>query len=256
MAAMELEPGEPGIWFETLKLLDRVAAAPEALERWYGPTVDTLLLERGIVTDDTSRQRLIQETDRAFRQVAEQQLKRAEGDYSPDPRANRFPPVEAATAPANAPTEKLSITALFKLWERDHLANGKSARTVGDFRQKIESLIAFLGHDEARNVTAENIADWCDHLRHEKGLAARTVSQKYLTVIKVVFGVAVEKRKLKENPAKENRVRFTKPQRLRQKGFNHASLAPRGRRRLWRCHDRSKGAAHRRAAALCVRRKR
>ncbi|KQB12428.1 integrase [Rhodobacter capsulatus] len=219
MAAMELEPGEPGVWVETLKLLDRIAATPEALERWYGPTVDTLLLERGIVTDDTSRQRLIQETDRAFRQVAEQQLKRAEGDYSPDPRANRFPPVEAATAPANAPTEKLSITALFKLWERDHLANGKSARTVGDFRQKIESLIAFLGHDEARNVTAENIADWCDHLRHEKGLAARTVSQKYLTVIKVIFGVAVEKRKLKENPAKENRVRFTKPQRLRQKGF-------------------------------------
>ena len=41
----------------------------------------------------------------------------------------------------------------------------------------------------------------------------------YLTVIKVVFGVAEEKRKLKENPAKENRVRFVKPQRTRPKGF-------------------------------------
>ena len=219
MAALELEPGEPGVWVETLKLLDRAAASPEAMERWYGSTVDTLLLERGIVTDDASRQRLIQETERAIRQLAEQQLKRAEGDYSPDPRANRFPPLASSTIPAAAPSEKLSITALFKLWERDHLANGKSARTVGDFRQKIDSLIAFLGHDEARKVTPENIADWCDHLRHEKGLAARTVSQKYLTVVKVVFGVAVEKRKLKENPAKENRVRFTKPQRVRQKGF-------------------------------------
>ncbi|MFD2173368.1 DUF6538 domain-containing protein [Rhodobacter lacus] len=155
MAAMELEPGEPGIWVEALKLLDRAAATPESLERWYGPTVDTLLLERGIVTDASSRQRLIQETDRAIRQVVEQQMKRAEGDYSPDPSANRFPPVQPVTPGASAPTEKLSVTALFKLWERDHLANGKSARTVGDFRHKIDSLIAFLGHDEARAVTTD-----------------------------------------------------------------------------------------------------
>lgn len=219
MAAMELEPGEPGVWIAVQKLLDRVAASPDGAELWYGEAVDNLLLEQGIVTDEASRKRLIEETDRAFRQVAEQQLKRAEGDYGPDPRANRFPPVASATsAPAEHP-DKPTIRALFKLWERDHLANGKSARTVGDFRHKVESLIEYLGHDDAQRVTPENIADWCDHLRHERGLAARTVSQKYLTVVKVVFGVAVEKRKLKENPAKENKVRFAKPQRTRQKGF-------------------------------------
>jgi hypothetical protein len=48
-----------------------------------------------------------------------------------------------------AAPEGLTIRAIFALWERDHLANGNSARTVGDFRDKIESLIAFLGHDDA-----------------------------------------------------------------------------------------------------------
>lgn len=220
MAMRESEPGEPGVWVETLALLDRVAAKPDGPEHWYGSAVDALLLEHGIVTDDASRTRLIQETDRAFRQVAEQQLKRAEGDYSPDPKANRFPPVAAPDEEPKSRAEKLSIRALFKLWERDHLANGKSARTVGDFRHKVEALIEYLDHDDAHRVTPENIADWCDHLRHEAGLAARTVSQKYLTVIKVIFGVAVEKRKLKENPAKENKVRFVKPQRTRPKGFS------------------------------------
>ncbi|MCB5410526.1 site-specific integrase [Pseudogemmobacter faecipullorum] len=219
MAAMELEPGSPKVWTETLALLDRVAADPDATERWYAATVDNLLLERGIVTDAASRSRLIQEADRAYRQVAEQQLKCSEGDYSPDPRANRFPTVMGPNVTTRPSPEKLTIRALFKLWERDHLANGKSARTVGDFRQKIESLIEYLDHDDARQVTSEGISDWCDHLLHEQGLAARTVSQKYLAVTKLVFGVAVEKRKLKENPAEDNRVRFAKPRWAREKGF-------------------------------------
>ena len=222
MAMMDLEPGEPRIWTEVQKLLDRVAERPDGPEEWYGSRVDDLLAEQGLVIDAASRFRLIEETDRAFRQVAAQQLKRAEGDYSPGPKADRFPPVEASPGLPSASSETLSIRAIFKLWERDHLANGKSPRTVGDFRHKIESLIDYLGRDDAQRVTPENIADWCDHLRHEKGLAARTVSQKYLTVVKVVFGVAVEKRKLKENPAKENKVRFVKPQRTRPKGFTDA----------------------------------
>lgn len=219
MALRETEPGEPGIWTETLALFDRIAADPDGLERWYGTTVDNLLLEQGIVTDEASRQRLIREVDRTLRQVAEQQLKCSEGDYSPDPKADRFPAVASPDAAPKGDAERLTIRTLFKLWERDHLSEGKSARTVGDFRQKVESLIEYLDHDDARRVTPEEIADWCDHLRHERGLSARTVSQKYLATIKTVFNVAVEKRKLKENPAKENKVRFSKPQRTRPKGF-------------------------------------
>ncbi|MFN3723580.1 MAG: DUF6538 domain-containing protein [Paracoccaceae bacterium] len=219
MAAMELEPGEPGIWIETLALLDRLAADPPAQERWYAPTIDNLLLEHGLVTDEASRKRLVQEADRAFRQVTEQQLKRAEGDYAPDPKANRFPPVVTVDTKPEKKSEALTIRAMFKLWERDHLANGKSPRTVGDFRHKIESLIEYLDHDDAQRVTAENVADWCDHLRHESGVAARTVSQKYLAAAKIVFKIAVEKRKLKENPITDNKVRFVKAPKTRTKGF-------------------------------------
>jgi integrase len=219
MAAMELEPGEPAVWVETLALLDRLAADPAEQDRWYASTIENLLLERGLVTDDASKKRLVQEADKAFRQVAEQQLKRAEGDYSPDPKANRFPPVTASDAKPKGASEKLTIRAMFKLWERDHLANGKSPRTVGDFRHKVESLISYIDHDDALRVTAEEVADWCDHLRHEVGLAARTVSQKYLSALKTMFKVAVEKRKLKENPIRDNKVRFVKAPKTRPKGF-------------------------------------
>jgi hypothetical protein len=66
---------------------------------------------------------VLQELDRAFRQAAEQQLKRAEGDFSPDPKANRFPALTAnVRASARGATEGLGVRALFKLRERDHVA--------------------------------------------------------------------------------------------------------------------------------------
>lgn len=216
MTMLELEPGEASIWEEMRKLNDRVAATPEGFAKWYGPDADRLLLEQGLVTDDASRTRLLIEIDRTWRQVTQQQLMRANGDYSPDPNANRFPTLSMASKSA---PDGVTIRGVFKLWERDHLADGKSARTVGDFRHKVEALIEYLGHDDAQRVTSEDVAAWCEQLRHDKGLAARTVSQKYLAVIKVIFGVAVEKRKLKENPVKDNKVRFVKPQKTRPKGF-------------------------------------
>lgn len=222
MAAMELEPGESQVWSETLSLLHRVAVSPERLAEWYGPTVDNLLLERGLVTDEISRQRLIQEADRTYRQVAEEQLKRSQGDFSPDPRANRFPLLETTEGAPIQQTEGPTIRGIFKLWERDHIAEGKAAKTVGDFRQKIESLIGYVDHDEAQRVTPENIADWCEHLKHDKALSARTVSQKYLAAVKIVFGLAVEKRKLKANPAEDIRVRFGKKVKTRPSGFTDA----------------------------------
>jgi integrase len=219
MATLELEPGEPIIWQQVLSLLDRAAATPDGMEKWYGAEADRLLLEQGLVTDEASRSRLLIELHRSIKQWAEQQFKRAEGDYSPDPKADRFPGLQASSATPKSHPEGPTIRGLFTLWERDHLADGKSPRTVSDFRQKIEALVHFLGHDDARKVTSENIADWCDDLRHEKGVGARTVSQKYLACVKLIFGVAVEKRKLRENPAKETKVRFSKPIKARPKGF-------------------------------------
>jgi integrase len=222
MAALELEPGEPSIWRAVLALLDRVAAAPDGLSRWYGSEADRLLLEQGLVTDDHSRKRLLEELDSALRQAAEQQLKRASGDYRPDPDAARFPSPDGVKRVATKVGEDgPSIRALFKLWERDHLAEGKAIKTVADFRQKIEALIAYLGHDDAQRVTPENIADWVDYLRHEHlpKLTARTVGQKYLTAAKLTFGTGVAKRKLKVDPTISVSVAFKKPKKTRSSGF-------------------------------------
>jgi hypothetical protein len=122
MAKLEKEPGEPSIWIEVTKLLDRVAAKSDGFEKFYGADADQILLENGIVTDDHSQTRLLQEIDRAFRQAAEQQLPRAGGDRSPDPKAGRFPALATSFhLPSKVAPKGLTIRGLFALWERDRM---------------------------------------------------------------------------------------------------------------------------------------
>ncbi len=213
MTALEDEPGEPEIWKRVLEIGEAVYANEDKMERWYGPSVDQLMLSEGIALDASSRSRLLHEVHSALKQAAEQQLKRSQGDYSPDPKADRFP--KLGPAKSDGPT----LPDLFKLWERDHKAEGKSLRTVEDFRQKIDDFVTFLGHNSATRVTPRDVANYTEHLRHERGLSARTVGTKYLAAIRTVYRTAISKIVVTEDPTAPVRVRVSKEALERPKGF-------------------------------------
>lgn len=196
------------------------ATPAEMAEYRFGAALDMVLTERALILDPADRAPLIGVVAKAMQEAAEVNLRKAEGDYSPDLGAARYPafapPVADAPTPA-APA--MTFAVLFGFWEREHLADGKRPRTVKDFRHKLDNLAAFVGHDDATAVTEANIADWTDHLRHEKGLAAKTVGQKYLGAVKAIYGVARAKRKLPLNPAANIKARTAKQVRTRSKGF-------------------------------------
>ena len=221
MEMNETEPGEPVIWREVLRIVEEVDGRSDALEQWYGPSADAILSEEGLVTDEYSRSRFIEEAHRAYRQAANQQLKRSQGDYRPDPDADRFPPMQKPASKSGA----VSILELFELWKRDHLADGKSTRTPADHRHKINDFIQFFGQDDATRVTPQNVAEWCDLLRHERGLAAKTVSDKYLSALRAIFSTGVSKFKIAQSPIAGVRVRIPKPVRERSKGFTDDEAA-------------------------------
>ncbi|MBT0958365.1 site-specific integrase [Alphaproteobacteria bacterium KMM 3653] len=220
---LETEPGEPKVWEEVLALLDKLDSKPASLAEWYGSSVDNLLLQHSLVTDEFSRDRMIAEMHRTLREAAEQQMKRAQGDFSPDPNLSRFPSadvmLQSTQEVATAPLTETNIWTLFKLWEGDHIAEGKSTRTVGDFRQKIQSLVDFVGHEDASRLTSRNIIDWCDNLRHNEGLTGVTVKGKYLAAARAIFTVGKAKQRLKENPTDGVHVRATRAPITRSSGF-------------------------------------
>ncbi|MEZ2224121.1 MULTISPECIES: DUF6538 domain-containing protein [Rhizobium] len=208
------EPGPAEVWKGIRELAERVAV--EGLwEQWYGQSIDELLISEGIVTDGPSRDRLIQQVHQTLLLAADQQRKKAEGDYSPDPNVVRFPPI----ADKESKVGKVTLTKLFERWERDHLANGGAPKTPADFLQKIEDFKAYLKHDDATRVTGLNVADYCEFLRHERGIAAKTVSTKYLAAIRVIYRVGLAKSLLTSNPTVNIKVSVPKRVKERPKGF-------------------------------------
>ncbi|GEC31462.1 hypothetical protein N181_01035 [Sinorhizobium fredii USDA 205] len=208
------DPGSPSLWQNIIDLAMRVAKAGN-WEQWYGESVDQLLLSEGFKTDAESRDKLIRSAHDALLQAGEQQLKKAQGDYSPDPRANRFPPIQKRQTSAKG----ISLIDLFDLWERDHLAGNGSPRTPGDFRQKIESFRDYLGHEEVGRITPLNVSEYCDFLRHEKGLSAKTVNGKYLAAIRIVFRVGLAKSRIAVDPTANVKVAVPRAIKERPKGF-------------------------------------
>lgn len=222
--AHENEPGDPAGWDAALDALHERGETEAGRESLHGTDADRLLHEEGLAADADSRSRLLEAMQRACVQAYEQLMRKALGDYRPDPDAGRFPE-RRAEGVAGAPKDKPTLTGLFALWEREHLANGKSKKTAADFRQKIDSLRAFVEHDDAERVTPENIVAWCDRLRFTDGLSPRTVANKYLVAVKTIFGLACQRKALRSNPAKDYTIKVPKAKQSRPKGFTDTEAA-------------------------------
>lgn len=212
------QPGEPGVWQAVINR-NRREIERDPIE-WFGSSVDALLARHRLKTDEESRKQLILAVADAIQQGSKVSLRKSQGDYSPDPKANRFPPL-----PRQEQDAKVSLLDLFQLWERDHRKEGKPQRTVEDFRQKIDDFIKFLGHNDAARVTPKNVADYVEHLLHERNLALRTVGAKYLATIRTIYRTGISKIVVTKDPTEHVKVRQSKPVRERPKGFTDNEAA-------------------------------
>lgn len=224
-AILEEEPGEVAIWEHVLRLETGYGTDTALLEKWGGAEADTLLRENGLSATAYSRSRLVLEMHKARLEWATYQCRRAEGDYTPDPLTDKFPKWHSDVATEVTVSDEVStfvsITELFNLWKTRHLNSNKAPDSVGDFEQKIASLKAFLGHDDAQKVTGRKVDEWCDHLL-ASGLAEKTVGEKYLAAVKAIFRLGVEKYRLSVNPVSANRVRVPDKIKERPAGFTEA----------------------------------
>ncbi len=124
---------------------------------------------------------------------------------------------------ANAATDAAEVKApvsLKGLWD-DYVKGRTQAGFMRDGGRRqapvINSLRAFLKHDDANRVTKKDLLAWRDHLM--TSLTAKTVSDIHLSSVRSLFGWAVDNERLIENPAAT--VRQPKPRKVRsrEKGF-------------------------------------
>ncbi|MEH6521100.1 DUF6538 domain-containing protein [Sulfitobacter sp.] len=146
-------------------------------------------------------------------EALERVVERDEGDFSGTPTA----PIIVNAQPSEKPQERVSLSGLWK----DYVLIRKQAGFMRDGGKRqsvaIESLRKFLKHDDARKATKKDLLAWRDNLI--KTLAAKTVSDVYLSTVRSLFSWAVENDRLPENPA--TNVRQPKPRKVygRERGY-------------------------------------
>lgn len=211
-----------GEWRHAVELARERQGNPSQLEKALGHFVDDTLLQHGLTAGITDRLALLEAFNRASARIALFQAKRADGDYSPDPNALKFPRL-GGQVPSQSATETLTLDDLFARWEAEHQRGEGAARTPQTYRACLDSLATFVGHRDATRITPRMIADWTESLMTgEEALSPKTVKAKYLVAVKTVFGAGVRSQLLAENPSKDVQVRVRKQKVLRDKGYSDA----------------------------------
>jgi integrase len=130
---------------------------------------------------------------------------------------------EPAFAPLKAPiseellAEPVSLKALFDGYIAELRRAQRGAEAERRWKPCIQSLIAFLGHDDARRLNRGDVVKWKDQLL--ASLAPKTVRDSHLAALKAVLTWGLDAGKLTANVASGVKVRAAAPTRRRENGF-------------------------------------
>lgn len=131
----------------------------DALEDRFGLLADWILIRQRLHLSPNDRQRFLRLVGTASLDAGWQLRRNAEGDYSPDVKALRFPSLETVTAIK----PKQTITGLFDLWWTEAKATGRSQKTHDVYKGAIDRLVKYLKHDDAGRVTESDMTGFKDH---------------------------------------------------------------------------------------------
>lgn len=166
------------------------------LERRFGGFVDAVLTRERLVVDEPSRTALLWAFARAIDESNANLMHKAEGDFSPDPIARRFPDWQGA-ATVVVHSNALTFDQLIESWQR---ARGPAPGSVAAFKAAVQKLTDHLGHDAPAKVTKADIRGWRDALR-DAGMTRKTVNDNNLALVRTLFRHAVNEDMLPLDPS-------------------------------------------------------
>lgn len=145
----------------------------------------------------------------ALERIAE----RDEGDFSGRPSN----PMLANVRPEPDPLPPVSLKGLLTDYIATKKLVGKAKGTEKRWTPVFTDLVKFIGHNDARRLTKQNLMEWRDD--RLKTLSPKTVSDVYLASVRTVLNWARTNDKLPANVAQDVRQEVPKKVRGREKGF-------------------------------------
>jgi integrase len=167
-----------------LKLSDYAAAA-------------ALLRQHGYAMDPASVAQMAEALFWTRRDLAKAMLRRAGGDWSPDPTLEKFPALPARNSAEPPPATGITFDALITAWAAE---SGTQGKALYDRQRTAANLARHLGHDDATRVTADDVVSWKE-ARLTAGKSVKTVAND-IGELRPIWAWGKRNRKLSfvENP--------------------------------------------------------
>jgi integrase len=189
------------------------------LEAWCQAQAETVLALHDIEADEASTLRVARAIAAQVQRASLTLVALARGE----PEVATAVPETAG--PASRPAVKpILLSELVAAWWQQAERTGKSPSTRESYTNTIRQFHAFLGHEDAHRVTAEDVRRFRDFRlaskkRNGQPVSAMTVKNSDLAALKSVFGWAVANRRLSDNPAAEVSVTKVAKVKLREREF-------------------------------------
>lgn len=162
---------------------------------------------------------------RAEREMAHQAVARLDGapvtELDATFSAERYR-MDAEARRSVAAGPEFSPQSISGLLEGHHGERGLAPATIKAWTRQLQRFIEFVGHDDAHQVTPQDVLGWKDQLRTQttkegSPLSAKTINETYLAALRAAFSWGVRNRRVATNPATGVTVRGPKVPRRRDK---------------------------------------
>lgn len=202
---LEDDPGETAKWAERYRQLDALEARKQAsprgplmigapsLEARLGSWVDGALAEHHLVIDAESRQKVLEQFDKAARDLALLLERRGKGDFSKDTTGERFPPFEPPATPAAPESiQRITFDDLIEA-EAERRSRGRDSKplapnSIRKFKFITSQLAEFRGEggDNVLSLSRSELEAWRDAMLEAGEVGNRTIADRIATVKTVV----------------------------------------------------------------------
>ncbi|WP_417811952.1 DUF6538 domain-containing protein [Thalassospira alkalitolerans] len=240
VSVLEDDPGSPAIWKRVREadefarqgnglMIMTPAMQQKGLENRFGAFVDVALSKRGLVVDEDSRGKLLQQVVVAMELATEKLQRHSFGDYTPDNNETRFPDWQEQKTIEEKSSPQVSITELLEGWWKEAgRAGGRSLSTYESYNKATRYFVEFLGHNDASKVKPRDVVGYKDKRlsdvspRTGKPISAKTIKDSELAGLKTIFKWGAGQHLIPGNPAEGITVAYKKPKLTRSKGFTEA----------------------------------
>jgi len=175
---------------DTLKIME--------LKEWCFRSADDFATARGLVLDEDSRVRLAKAVAAAIQRASLTVDRYARGEHSPESVWASGPALETRSQRAVSGSGKsVKFDELMAGWASE---KRPAAKTAYEWRRVLSQLAAFLGHDDAGRLQAEDLIAWKTKMI-EAGLRPKTIREGKFAPVRAILQWAVDNRRLSVNPA-------------------------------------------------------